>query len=95
VETVLKMHQAVKEAAVIGVPDKKWGEAIRAVLILNEGYEQSDELAGEIIGFARQRIAGYKLPKGVDFISEDQMPRTATGKILHRVLRDRSQEETG
>ena len=93
VENVLKMHKAVKEAAVIGVPDKKWGEAIRAVLILNEGYEQSEELAGEIIGFARQRIAGYKLPKGIDFIKEDQMPRTATGKILHRVLRDQSQKK--
>ena len=89
VEDVLRFHEAVKEVAVIGVPDEKWGEAIKAVVVLNDGYEPGETLAQSIIDSARGKIAGYKRPKGVDFIREEDMPRTATGKILHRVLRSR------
>ena len=87
---MLRGHEAVKEVAVIGVPDEKWGEAIRAVVVLREGWDPSDELAVEIADSARGRIAGYKRPKSVRFIAEEEMPRTATGKILHRTLRDRA-----
>jgi len=87
VEIVLREHGAVREVAVIGVPDAKWGEAIRAVVVLEAGYEPSDALAGEIREFARGKIAGYKIPKSVEFIKDEEMPRTATGKILHRVLK--------
>ncbi len=87
VENVLRLHEAVKEVAVIGLPDKKWGEAIKAVVVLNDGHEPGEDLAQDLIDFVRGKIAGYKRPKSIDFISDEQMPRTATGKILHRVLK--------
>ena len=89
VENVVGAHPAVKDVAVIGVPDEKWGEAVKAVVILHESYVASDELAKEIMEFCRGKIAGYKRPKSVDFIKEEEMPRTGTGKILHRILRER------
>jgi acyl-CoA synthetase (AMP-forming)/AMP-acid ligase II len=89
VEGVLRFHEAVKEVAVIGVPDEKWGEALKALVVLNEGYKAGETLAQGIIDYARGKIAGYKRPKTVDFIREEEMPRTPTGKILHRVLRSR------
>lgn len=89
VENVVGAHPAVKDVAVIGVPDAKWGEAIKAVVILHEGHTAGPELAEDIIRFCRGKIAGYKIPKSVDFITEAEMPRTGTGKILHRLLRER------
>jgi acyl-CoA synthetase (AMP-forming)/AMP-acid ligase II len=96
VETVLRGHGAVKEVAVIGVPDEKWGEAIKAVVVLQGGYEPGDRTAKEIIDYTRDKIAGYKRPKSIDFIKDEEMPRTPTGKILHRVLKQsHSGAETG
>jgi fatty-acyl-CoA synthase len=89
VEGVVGAHAAVKDVAVIGVPDVKWGEAIKAVVILHIGYEPSERLAREIMEFCKGRIAGYKRPKSVDFIQEEEMPRTGSGKILHRLVRER------
>ncbi len=88
VEAVLKTHPSVKEVAVIGVPDNKWGECIMAFIVLRNGYEERDGLADEIIASVRDRIAGYKRPKTITFIKDEDMPRTATGKILHRRLRE-------
>jgi len=89
VEGVIGSHPAVKDVAVIGVPDQKWGEAVTAIIVLHEGRRPGEDLAREIMEYCRERIAGYKRPRSVIFIGEEQMPRTATGKILHRVLRDR------
>ena len=72
--------------AVIGVDDPKWGERVHAVIILREGETAMPE---EMIDWCRSRMAGHKRPRSVSFIREDEMPRTATGKILHRVLRIR------
>ena len=83
VESAIFGHEAVADVAVIGIPDEKWGEAVKAVVVLKPGTEAS---ADEIIGFARERIAGYKCPKSVDFI--DELPRNPSGKILKRELRD-------
>lgn len=89
VEDAIRTHEAVQEIAVIGVPDDKWGEAVKAFVVLNPKHVPSNDLVRDIIGFARQKLAGYKCPKTIDFIGNEEMPRTPTGKILHRVLRDR------
>jgi fatty-acyl-CoA synthase len=86
VEQVLGAHPKVKDLAVIGVPDEKWGEAVHAVVVLHQGQGASEF---ELLDWCKDRIAGYKRPKSVSFINEDEMPRTATGKLLHRMLRSR------
>ncbi|MFO7785209.1 MAG: class I adenylate-forming enzyme family protein [Thermodesulfobacteriota bacterium] len=89
VESAVGAHEAVRDIAVIGIPDEKWGEAIKAVIVLHDGYEPGRELAKNIIDFSRDKIAGYKRPKTIDFIKDEEMPRTPTGKILHRILREK------
>ena len=89
VESVIGAHNAVKDVAVIGIPDDKWGEAVKSVVVLHNGYEPSQDLAKEILDSTRGKIAGYKRPKSVDFIRDDEMPRTPTGKIIHRMLREK------
>jgi acyl-CoA synthetase (AMP-forming)/AMP-acid ligase II len=90
VEEVICQHPAVMDCAVIGVPDEKWGEAVKAVVILKENAKATQE---EIIDFCRSKLASFKRPKTVDFIKPEEMPRTPTGKILHRLLRARYQKE--
>jgi acyl-CoA synthetase (AMP-forming)/AMP-acid ligase II len=77
----------VKDVAVIGLPDAKWGEAITAFVILHEGKNVPVD---DLRQHCRGKIAGFKIPKDVRFITDDEMPRTATGKILHRILRERN-----
>jgi fatty-acyl-CoA synthase len=86
VEQVVGTHPKVKDVAAIGVPHEKWGEAVHAVIVLHQGEVA---LETDILDWCKTRIAGYKRPKSIAFIAEDEMPRTATGKVLHRVLRDR------
>lgn len=86
VESVLCQHDAVLDCAVIGAPDEKWGEAVRAVVVLKEGRSCDED---QLKAFCRDRLAGYKRPKQVRFLDAAEMPRTASGKILHRVLRER------
>jgi fatty-acyl-CoA synthase len=86
VENLLGAHPKVKDVAVIGRPDAKWGETVHAVIVLREGATASE---GEVLGWCVEKIAGYKRPRSVAFIADEDMPRTATGKILHRVLKER------
>jgi acyl-CoA synthetase (AMP-forming)/AMP-acid ligase II len=86
VEQVVGAHPKVKDVAVIGVPHEKWGEAVHAVVVLHQGQGASES---DILDWCKDKIAGYKRPKSISFIAEDEMPRTATGKLLHRVLRNR------
>jgi fatty-acyl-CoA synthase len=76
----------VRDVAVIGNPNATWGESVRAVVVMHEGQRATEE---ELLEWCRNKIAGYKRPRSVVFIREDEMPRTATGKVLHRVLRER------
>ncbi len=82
VENAIFGHPGVADVAVIGVPDDKWGEAVRAIVVKKPDATVTSQ---EIIAFARERIAGYKLPKAVDFIAA--LPRNPTGKVLRRELR--------
>jgi fatty-acyl-CoA synthase len=82
VENALFGHPGVADAAVIGVPDDKWGEAVKAIVVKKEG---TNPQPAEIIAWARERIAGYKLPKSVDFV--ETIPRNPSGKVLRRELR--------
>jgi acyl-CoA synthetase (AMP-forming)/AMP-acid ligase II len=82
VENALYEHPCVSEAAVIGIPDEKWGEAVKAIVTVKPDQE-FDETA--VIGFVRDKIAGFKTPKSIDVIGE--MPRNASGKILRKDLR--------
>jgi acyl-CoA synthetase (AMP-forming)/AMP-acid ligase II len=84
VENLLGSYDKVKEVAVVGLPDAKWGERVHAVVVLHDGCAASE---AEIIDWCRDRIAGYKRPRSVSFVADAEMPRTATGKILHRALR--------
>jgi acyl-CoA synthetase (AMP-forming)/AMP-acid ligase II len=86
IEIAIGRHPAVKDVAVIGLPDAKWGERVHAVVILRDGMHASE---ADLIAHSRDLLAGFKRPRSVSFIADADMPRTATGKILHRILRER------
>jgi long-chain acyl-CoA synthetase len=83
VENAIFGHPAVAEVAVFGVPDERWGEAVKAVVVPKPGATVT---ADDIIAHARNSIAGYKVPKSVDFVAA--LPRNGTGKVLRRELRE-------
>jgi len=87
VEQVLIEHPDVADVAVFGIPDDEWGEQVKAAVELVDGAEPSPELERQLIAFARERVAGFKVPRSVDF--EDELPRHPTGKLYTRLLRDR------
>ena len=84
VENILYEHPAVLEAAVIGIPDPKWGEAVRACVVLKEGMKVTEQ---EIIAFCKKNLARYKSPKSVVFLPS--LPRTGSGKIYKKGLREK------
>ena len=84
VEAVLAAHPDVKDVAVIGTPDPKWGERVEAAVVVRDGATISER---ELIAWCQEKLAGFKRPRAITFLAADEMPRNATGKILHRVLR--------
>jgi long-chain acyl-CoA synthetase len=83
---VLLQHPKVADAAVFGIPDDDAGEQIKATVQPAEGVEVGPELEQELIAFCLDNLAKYKVPRSIDFL--DDFPRTATGKLLKRKLRD-------
>jgi len=90
VEVALELHPHVVESAVIGIPDSKWGEAVKAFIVPTAGAHLSE---AELIGHCKSVLAGYKCPKAIEFVSE--LPRIATGKINKVALRQRAQASHG
>ena len=82
VENALMSNPDIIDAAVIGVPDEKWGESVKGFVVLKEGVELSSD---EIISYVKSQIAGYKCPRSIDFI--ELLPRNPSGKVLRRELR--------
>ena len=87
IEAVLGEHPFIADAAVFGIPNQEWGEEVKATIELKPGHEPTDALAKKILEFARKHLAGYKIPRSIDF--EARLPRQPNGKLLVRTLRDR------
>jgi len=85
VEAVIHTHPAVREVAVFGIPDPKWGEFVMACVVLKPGKTLS---ADELIAYCRRSLANYKIPRRVEF-SDTELPKSGSGKILKKVLRER------
>ncbi|MFD1541072.1 AMP-binding protein [Nonomuraea guangzhouensis] len=86
IENALITHPAVRDVAVFGVPDDEYGEQVKAVVQLAEDAHATDDLAGALMAHCRDSLAGYKVPRSIDFVPE--LPRTPTGKLYKRLLRD-------
>jgi long-chain acyl-CoA synthetase len=86
IDNELIKHPAVEDACTIGVPNEEWGEEVKSVLTLNPGFVGTDELAADITKFARERLAGFKVPRSIEFVEE--LPRSPAGKIQRKKVRD-------
>jgi len=89
VEELVGGHHAVDDCACIGMPDEKWGEKVAVVVVLKSGASGAEINEQDIKEYCKKNLSTYKCPKEVLFIEPDAMPRTATGKILHRKLREK------
>ncbi len=87
IEAVLVDHPAVEDAAVFGIPNEEFGEEVKAAVQLRDGWQPGDELSAGLIAHCRERLAGYKAPRSIDY--ESSLPRHETGKLYKRLLRDR------
>ena len=85
IDNELIKHPAVEDSCCVGIPHEEWGEEVRAVIQLREGYEPSEELKREILDYAARVLAKYKVPRGIDFV--DDLPRSEAGKIQRNKVR--------
>ena len=86
IESEMTRHEAVRDAAVFGIPHKDWGEEVKAVIELAEGFDESDELKAQILDDLAGRLAKFKIPRTIDVV--DELPRQANGKLVKRTLKD-------
>jgi long-chain acyl-CoA synthetase len=85
VDNELIKHDAVEDACTIGVPNKEWGEEVKSVILLKPGFAESEKLKQDIIAFARDKVAGFKVPRSIDFVQD--LPRNPAGKIERKKVR--------
>jgi long-chain acyl-CoA synthetase len=93
IEGVLQAHPAVRDAAVFGIPNDEFGEEVKAAVELEPGHDPSPALTAELLDHSRAHLAGYKVPRSIDY--EAALPRYPTGKLYKRVLRDAYWQDTG
>lgn len=86
IESEMTRHEAVRDAAVFGIPHKDWGEEVKAVIELSEGFDESDELKAQILEDLSERLAKFKMPRTIDVV--EALPRQANGKLMKRTLKD-------
>ena len=86
IEGVLGGHDAVAEVAVIGVPNDDFGEEVKAIVAVTDGVVADDALAASLQAYCRELLAGYKVPRSIDFL--DELPTTGTGKVQKAKLRE-------
>ncbi|MGH6956764.1 MAG: AMP-binding enzyme, partial [Caulobacteraceae bacterium] len=86
IDNELIKHPAVEDSCTIGVPNEEWGEEVKSVLTLNPGFKGGADLAADIQKFARDRLAGFKVPRSIEFV--DELPRSPAGKIQRKKVRD-------
>jgi fatty-acyl-CoA synthase len=91
VEQVIAQHEAVQEVCVIGLPDEQWGETVKAFVVTRPGHHLTPE---EVTAWCGERLAGFKKPRLVEFLTEDELPRSVTGKIMREPLAARSTPPT-
>ncbi|MCK5345422.1 MAG: AMP-binding protein, partial [Candidatus Heimdallarchaeota archaeon] len=89
VQRTINEMPSVLECAVIGLQDYKWGESVTAICVLAPDFEATEDLADEIMNHCKKNLARFKVPKKVFFIDYEDVPRTGSGKIIHRILRER------
>jgi acyl-CoA synthetase (AMP-forming)/AMP-acid ligase II len=92
VQQIISSHPDVFDVAVIGLPHEKWGEQVTAIVVPKENTKVDESM---IIDFCRDKMAGFKQPKRIIFIKDEEMPRSPTGKILHRILKERYTGQEG
>lgn len=94
IEGVIGSHPKVRDVAVVGVPHEKWGELVHAAVVLHDDADAAQPaLEAELAAWCQERLAGFKRPRAYTFLPDAEMPRNATGKMLHRVLKARLQTE--
>ncbi len=89
IEKIIVSHPSIIECGVVGLQDYKWGEKVTAICVIDKPFTPSDDLVKEIRKLCENKLSRFKIPKVILFISPEEMPRTGSGKVIHRLLRER------